>query len=130
MRNLWNGNSASNPDGRILISWNEIGENSHVKPLQKWGSTYVNVLYELIKGGKMYDDKSSILIYSSGWEDALDSPAYLGSFKRTLQNGSYVKLVFTGTSFSVIYRANLRMSKFDVYIDGQLAITLNENLTT
>ena len=48
MRLLWNGNSASNPDGRILISWNEIGENSHVQPLQKWGDTYLNVLSDLI----------------------------------------------------------------------------------
>jgi hypothetical protein len=48
MRALWKGNSASNPDGWGLISWNEIGENSHVQPLQKWGNTYLNVLSELI----------------------------------------------------------------------------------
>jgi hypothetical protein len=48
MRALWRGNSASNPDGWGLISWNEIAENSHVQPLQKWGNTYLNVLSELI----------------------------------------------------------------------------------
>ena len=48
MRALWRGNSASNPDGWGLISWNEIAENSHVQPLQKWGNTYLQVLSELI----------------------------------------------------------------------------------
>jgi hypothetical protein len=47
MRVLWNGNAASNPDGWGLISWNEIGENSHIQPLQKWGDTYVNVLSQI-----------------------------------------------------------------------------------
>ncbi|HKG54643.1 MAG TPA: endo-1,3-alpha-glucanase family glycosylhydrolase, partial [Anaerolineales bacterium] len=55
MRALWKGNSASNPDGWGLISWNEIGENSHVQPMQKWGSTYLNVLSELIN----YDSSQS-----------------------------------------------------------------------
>ena len=48
MRALWNGNSASNPDGWGFISWNEIAENTHIKPLQKWGNTYVNGLASLI----------------------------------------------------------------------------------
>jgi hypothetical protein len=50
IRSLWNGNAGSNPDGWGFISWNEIGENTHIKPLQKWGSTYVNVLASLIGG--------------------------------------------------------------------------------
>jgi hypothetical protein len=48
IRSLWNGNSASNPDGWGFISWNEIAENTHIKPLQKWGSTSLNVLASLI----------------------------------------------------------------------------------
>jgi hypothetical protein len=51
MRTLYNGNAGSNPDGWGLISWNEIGENSHIMPLQKWGNTYVNVVAQLISGG-------------------------------------------------------------------------------
>ena len=51
MRTLFNGNAGSNPDGWGLISWNEIAENSHIMPLQKWGNTYLNVLSELINGG-------------------------------------------------------------------------------
>src|SRR5215207_9847089 len=48
IRVLWNGNSGSNPDGWGFISWNEIAENSHIKPMQKWGSTPLNVLASLI----------------------------------------------------------------------------------
>ena len=48
IRALWNGNSASNPDGWGFISWNEIAENTYIQPLQKWGSTSLNVLASLI----------------------------------------------------------------------------------
>ncbi len=50
LRALWNGNSKSNPDGWGLISWNEVAENTYIKPMQKWGSTYLNVLSHLIAG--------------------------------------------------------------------------------
>jgi hypothetical protein len=48
IRMLWNGNAGSNPDGWGFISWNEIAENTHIKPMQKWGNTSLNVLAELI----------------------------------------------------------------------------------
>ena len=48
IRSLWNGNARSNPEGWGFISWNEIAENTHIKPLQKWGSTSLNVLASLI----------------------------------------------------------------------------------
>jgi hypothetical protein len=48
LRAVWNGNLASRPDGWGMISWNEIAENTHIKPMQKWGNTYVNVLSSLI----------------------------------------------------------------------------------
>ena len=48
IRSLWNGNARSNPDGWGFISWNEIAENTHIKPLQKWGNTSLNVLASLI----------------------------------------------------------------------------------
>lgn len=47
---IWNGNAASKPDGWGLISWNEIAENSHVQPLQKWGMSGLNTLSGLING--------------------------------------------------------------------------------
>jgi hypothetical protein len=50
IRALWNGNAGSNPDGWGFISWNEIAENTHIKPMQKWGSGPLNVLASLIGG--------------------------------------------------------------------------------
>jgi hypothetical protein len=49
IRALWNGNIASNPDGWGFISWNEIAENTHIKPMQKWGSTSLDALSALIQ---------------------------------------------------------------------------------
>lgn len=48
IRSLWNGNSGSNPDGWGFISWNEIAENTHIKPMQKWGNISLNALASLI----------------------------------------------------------------------------------
>ncbi len=130
MRKLWSGNGASNPDGRILISWNEIGENSHIQPLRKWGNTYLNVLSKLIQPTSLsttYNDRHSVFAYSSGWANVLSEEAYKDSFKRTTQNGSSVKMTFTGKSFSIIYKAAPAMSKFDIYLDGKLVATLNQN---
>lgn len=53
MRALWNGNMGSNPDGWGFISWNEIAENTHIKPMQKWGSSSLNVLSELIQSATL-----------------------------------------------------------------------------
>src|SRR5215213_1071720 len=67
LRTLWKGNSASNPDGWGLISWNEIAENTHVQPLQKWGNTYLNVLSELINAASssptLFEDVPSSHVY-------------------------------------------------------------------
>lgn len=49
MRALWNGNMGSNPDGWGFISWNEIAENTHIRPMQKWGNASLNVLSALIQ---------------------------------------------------------------------------------
>src|SRR5690349_13657204 len=48
IRSLWNGNAGSNPDGWGFISWNEVAENTHIKPMQKWGTTSLDVLSGLI----------------------------------------------------------------------------------
>jgi hypothetical protein len=49
MRALWNGNMGSNPDGWGFISWNEIAENTYIKPMQKWGTSSLNTLSALIQ---------------------------------------------------------------------------------
>jgi Glycosyl hydrolase family 71 len=50
LRRIWNGNLASRPDGWGMISWNEIAENSHIRPMRKWGYVYLNTLSALING--------------------------------------------------------------------------------
>jgi hypothetical protein len=50
LRRIWNGNLASKPDGWGMISWNEIAENTHIRPMRKWGATYMKALSGLIYG--------------------------------------------------------------------------------
>ena len=45
---LYNGNAASNPDGWVLISWNEIAENTYVVPLERYGRAYLDGLHALL----------------------------------------------------------------------------------
>jgi hypothetical protein len=47
LRRLFAGNSASEPDGWVLISWNEIAEGTYVRPLRRWADHYLRVLQEL-----------------------------------------------------------------------------------
>jgi hypothetical protein len=45
LRAVFEGNSASKPDGWAFISWNEIAENTHIEPtLQRWGRAYLDYL--------------------------------------------------------------------------------------
>jgi hypothetical protein len=48
MRRLFEGNLASQPDGWLLISWNEIAEGSYVVPLTRYGDAYLDVLRSII----------------------------------------------------------------------------------
>jgi hypothetical protein len=52
LRRIWNGNLASRPDGWGMISWNEIAENTHIRPMKKWGWTYLNNLVWLINNAQ------------------------------------------------------------------------------
>lgn len=49
LRTLFKGNQASSPDGWTFISWNEIAEGTHVEPLQRWGTFYLDRLAEVIR---------------------------------------------------------------------------------
>ena len=44
LRRLLFGNSLSQPDGWLLISWNEIAEGSYIVPLTRWGNAYLDVV--------------------------------------------------------------------------------------
>lgn len=74
-----------------------------------------------------YDDKHASFVYSSDWRDVSLAQASGGSFKKTGQDGSSVTLTFTGQSFSIIYTSGTAYGKVNVYIDGQLVKTLDEN---
>jgi hypothetical protein len=50
MRDLFEGNLATDPDAWVFISWNEIAENTHIEPLQRWGTFYLDALSEIIQG--------------------------------------------------------------------------------
>jgi hypothetical protein len=48
MKKLFAGNSRSNPDGWVLISWNEIAEATYVVPLRRYGGRYLKVIHNLV----------------------------------------------------------------------------------
>lgn len=144
LRAVWNGNLASNPDGWGFISWNEIAENSYIVPMQKWGSTYLNVLSSLINsapppisppsapaGLGTYDDTDAAFGYSSSaWRDHFTDQAFGGSYKETTKSGSFVTLPFYGQSFSILYKGGVTFGKINVYVDEVLVGTLNQKLST
>jgi hypothetical protein len=149
LRTVWNGNLASNPDGWGFISWNEIAENTHILPMQKWGSTYLNVLSSLIGSvpqplpatpvptvppsgtENIFDDKNPAFAYSSSaWQSISTTKAYGGSYRETTRSGSSVSLPFTGQSFSILYKGGVTYGKLNIYVDNVLVGTLNQKLAT
>lgn len=50
LRLLYTGNARSNPDGWVVISWNEITEGTYVMPLARYGMTYLNALRAIATG--------------------------------------------------------------------------------
>ena len=48
LHKIFNGNSASHPDGWVLISWNEITEGTYVLPMRRYGKRYLNVISNLV----------------------------------------------------------------------------------
>jgi hypothetical protein len=49
IRRLFAGNLASNPDGWLFISWNEIAEASHIVPLTRYDDTYLDAIRNVIE---------------------------------------------------------------------------------
>src|SRR5512138_367856 len=125
LRAVWKGNAASNPDGWGLISWNEIAENSHIKPMQKWGSTYVNVLASLIGspsqpaptvGLGKYDDWHAGWTYS-GFTATTTTGPYKGTMYVSKAVGGTAKLTFTGSQIQLWYSEYNNRGKLKVYLD-------------
>ncbi len=50
MQDIYAGNSAANPDGWMVISWNEIDEGTYIVPLERYGYQSVDTLHSIIEG--------------------------------------------------------------------------------
>jgi hypothetical protein len=50
MRDLYAGNSSANPDGWMVISWNEIDEGTYIVPLERYGDQSLTTLSSIIHG--------------------------------------------------------------------------------
>ena len=74
----------------------------------------------------IYDDKDSAFIYSGTWTDVNNKKAHKGSFKRTTEDGAAVTFNFTGQSFSILYKGGKAFRKMDVFIDGELVGTIDQ----
>ena len=88
------------------------------------------MVYTPLTSERVYDDKDSSFIYSSGWQDMVKKPAYGGSYKLTTRNGSSVAFAFTGQAFSVIYKGGPAFRKMDVYVDNVLVATIDEKASS
>ncbi|MBI2757688.1 MAG: right-handed parallel beta-helix repeat-containing protein [Chloroflexi bacterium] len=73
-----------------------------------------------------YDDTYRFFKFSSFWPLVSNSQAYLGKYKYTGTKATSVTLSFTGQSFSVLYAAGPSYGSMDIYIDNQLAGSLNQ----
>ena len=67
--------TTSGPDALGIISWNEYSENSYIEPSRNYGTTYLDILTELLQGksGDLADtgdglDSSSPGERGRGWE--------------------------------------------------------------
>ncbi len=50
MRQIYTGNAAANPDGWMVISWNEIDEGTYIVPLERYGQQSLDTLSTIIHG--------------------------------------------------------------------------------
>ena len=48
MRDIYAGNSTANPDGWMVISWNEIDEGTYIVPLERYGRQSLDTLSSII----------------------------------------------------------------------------------
>lgn len=83
-----------------------------------------------VSGTIIYNDRDPAFSYSSGWSDLTDARAYNGQIKRTTSVGSSVTFSFTGQRFSIIYKSGSLYGNMEVYVDGVLVHTLNQNSAT
>jgi hypothetical protein len=78
MRRLFQGNLASQPDGWLLISWNEIAEGSYIVPLTRYGDAYLNVVRSIITASQAPAGRPPAA-QTRATDQVSRSEAYLGS---------------------------------------------------
>jgi hypothetical protein len=125
LRTVWNGNLASNPDGWGMISWNEIAENTHIKPMQKWGSRYLDVLASLISSSPQptpsttgtFDDRDAGWNYTGNWTQLNTSGPYAGTFTYSSTAGNFATFAFTGSKITLYYLQYTNRGIANIYID-------------
>lgn len=83
-----------------------------------------------VSGTITYNDQDPAFSYSSGWSDLTDARAYNGQIKRTTTVGSSVTFSFTGERFSIFYKSGSLYGIMEVYVDGVLVHTLNQNTSS
>jgi hypothetical protein len=146
LRAVWNGNLASNPDGWGFISWNEIAENSHIVPMQKWGSTHLNVLASLIASDSQplpatpiptsppattnkLDDADPALSYSGTWARYNAVGPYAGTLTYSTAVNSSATFRFEGSKFTLYYTQFIDRGVMKIYVDNATTpvATLNQN---
>ena len=88
--------------------------------------TFTSTAVSTVPAGSevVYDDTNSSFVYSSGWQDILNSQAYNGSYKGTAKAGASISLNFVGQSFSVLYTDGVIYRRMSVYVDGVLVETI------
>lgn len=69
-----------------------------------------------------YDDRDSLITYSSGWGDWSDDGQYMGTEKFTETTGSSLEFYFSGTGLRVIGMKTSNTHKYDLYIDDKLVL--------
>ena len=135
---LWNGNAASNPDGWGFISWNEIAENTHIKPMQKWGNTSVNVLASLIASqastpaaAGTLDDKNAAFAYSSSaWQDQTTTKPTVARTRKQPRVVPLSRFLSLDSRSASCIKTGKTYSKMEVYVDDVLVVRSNQKAST
>jgi hypothetical protein len=87
----------SKPDAVGIISWNEFSENSYVEPSRKYGTTYLDILADLLHG------RSGVLADTADGFDS-SSPGERGNGLEQWGALAMLGLVFVGATILIVRR--------------------------
>jgi hypothetical protein len=81
-------------------------------------------------GSGTYDNVDPNIFYSGAWTSYSGSGPYLNTLHFTNSPGASATIIFTGTSFNLIYTAFSNRGNLDIFVDGVKITTLNEYSAT